>query len=133
MLERLIDRLTIAQALARCRDSAQDGPGVERALPVFASAGRRVGNPWVLGLDWSRLPEAYLSSPGASEVLRRALDALPARHRATVLIDAEGVAPADVAASLGEPPEHVRRRLHQARMAVRERLTEYFAAATARH
>jgi hypothetical protein len=75
-----------------------------------------VGNPWVLRLDWSQLPEDCLSSPGTAQILQRTLDALPARHRAAVLVDTEGMAAADVAAGLGEPPEMVRRRLHEVRM-----------------
>lgn len=133
MLQGLIDRLTIAGALACCHDREDDEVPVERARPAFTSAGSRVGDPWMLRLDWSRLPEELLSAPGATEVLRRTLDALPARHRAAVLIDTEALAPGDVAAGLGEPPETLRRRLHQVRMAVRERLTGYFASATGRH
>ena len=73
-----------------------------------------------------------MSAPGATEVRRRTLAALPARHRAAVLIDTEALAPQDVAAGLGETTETVRRRLHQVRMPVRERLTGYFAATTGR-
>ena len=132
MLERLIDRLTIAQALARCRGREDDVTGVQSSLPGFTSAGSREGDPWVLRLDWSQMPENYLSSPGTAEILQRAVDSLPPRYRAALLVDTEGVATADVAAGLREPPEKVRRRLHEARMVVRERLTAYFASAVAR-
>lgn len=128
MLQSVIDRLTIARALARCRARNDDEEiVVERWLPVFTSAGSRVGDPWVLGLDWSRLSEECLSSPGVAEILHRTLEALSARYRATALVDTEGVAAADVAAGIGEPLEAVQRRLHWLRMALRERLTHYFA------
>lgn len=134
MLEHLIDRLAVAHALRRCPVPADDdGLTLERWLPVFTSAGPRVGEPWHLCFDWSTLPWRRLASPAALEVLGRTLDALPARYRAAVLIDSEGVAPADVAAGLGEPPAVVRRRLHRVRSALRERLTAHFTADPPRH
>lgn len=133
MLGRMIDRLTIAQALARCRDGGAADPRLARSLPSFTAAGSRRDDPWALRFDWSGLPEAYLRSPGAIEALRDALDALPPRHRAAALVDAEGLSIVDVADAMGETTTTVRRRLHQTRMSVRQRLTDYFEAATARH
>lgn len=49
---------------------------------------------------------------------------------APALVDTEGLALRDVARGLDEPVVRVRRRLHRARMIVREALTAYFAAAT---
>lgn len=133
MLDRVIDRLAIAHALARCRGQASDEePALARLLPAFAPDGTRLGDSTV-GLDWSRLPEASPSSGGTAEVVRRALDALPPRYRAASLIDTEALAPADVAAGLGEPLDAVRRRLHRARMAVRERLTAHLSMAASPH
>ncbi len=127
MLESMIDRLTIAHALARSpARTDDDGMGVERSLPVFTSTGAWVGDPWTLRLDWSRLPERELSSPAVVEIVDRALDALSARYRAAALVDTEGVAAADVAGGLDEPLETVRRRLHRVRMALREHLTDHF-------
>jgi DNA-directed RNA polymerase specialized sigma24 family protein len=133
VLQRVIDRLTIAQALARCRDDGTGTARLERSLPTFAPDGGRAADPWALNFDWSALPEEYLRSPGAVEALQEALDALPSRHRAAALVDTEGVAVADVADAVGDTPATVRRRLHQVRMSARQRLTDYFEAATARH
>lgn len=104
MLERLIDRLTIAQALAHCRGREDDVTGVQSSLPVFTSAGSRVGDPWMLRLDWSQMPEDYLWSPGITRILQRTADSLPPRHRAALLVDTEGVAAADVATGSGSRP-----------------------------
>jgi DNA-directed RNA polymerase specialized sigma24 family protein len=133
VLQRVINRLTIALALARCRDRNATNAALERSFPAFTPAGKRFSDPWALRFDWSRLPYDYLRAPGSTEVLNGALDALPARHRAAALIDTEGLAIPNVAAGLGESAAAVRRRLHQARMSVREHLTSYFGAATARH
>jgi len=62
--------------------------------------------------------------------IQRAIAALSPRDRAALLVDSGGLALADVALGLGEPLARVRRRLHRARMLVRERLNRYFAAAT---
>jgi len=133
VLQRLIDRLTIARALAHGRDDGTGAARLERSLPSFTSNGSRAADPWALNFDWSALPEEYLRSPGAMEALQDELDLLPLRHRAAALVDAEGVAVADVAHAMGDTPTTVRRRLHQVRMSVRQRLTDYFEAATARH
>jgi len=134
-LRGVIDRLTVALALARCPARNDDEElALERALPVFTPTGSRLGDPWVLGLDWSRLPEEYLSSPGVAEILDRTLEALSARYRAAALVvDTEGVAAADVAAGIGEPLETVQRRLHRVTMALRERRSDHFAATSSRN
>ncbi len=134
-LRGVIDRLTVALALARCpaRNDDDEDLALERALPVFTPAGSRLGDPWVLGLDWSRLREECLSSPGVARIVHRTLEALSAHDRAAALVDTEGVAAADVAAGIGEPLETARRRLHRVRMALRERLTDHFAETSSRN
>ena len=94
---------------------------------------RALGDPRTLHLDWSRFPREYLRGPGAVAALNSALDSLSARDRAALLVDTEGLALRDVARGLQEPVVRVRRRLHRARMIVREELTAYFAAATTPH
>lgn len=136
MLRRMIDRSAVARALARARDPrdalrrAATAPG---ELPAFAADGTRVGDERAILLDWARFPREYLEGPGAIAEIHRAIDALTPRDRTVLLVDSEGLALADVAEGLGEPVARVRRRLHRARMLVRERLTRYFAAATAPH
>jgi hypothetical protein len=114
---------------AHCGGAATVG----HALPTFGPDGTRVGDPRALLLDWSRFPHEYIEGPGAAAALHRGLDALPSRDRAALLVDTEGLALADVAQALGEPARQVRRRLHRARMFLRECLTEYFVAATTPH
>ncbi len=136
MLRSVIDRSAVARALARARDSRDArrgnamGPG---ELPSFAVDGTRVGDERAILLDWARFPREYLEGPGTIAEIHRAIDALTPRDRAALLVDSEGLALADVAEGLGEPVAQVRRRLHRARMLIRERLTRYFAAATTPH
>lgn len=134
MLRRVIDRSAIARALLRARSPRDPGESrVAPALPAFGPDGTRLGDPRALDLDWSLFPREYLHAPGAVSALNRALDMLPPRDRAALLVDSEGLDLHDVARGLGEPVRRVRRRRHRARMIVRERLTEYFAAATTPH
>jgi DNA-directed RNA polymerase specialized sigma24 family protein len=102
-------------------------------VPAFSPDGRRIGDPRALLLDWSGFPPEYLRGPGAVAALNRALDSLTGQDRAALLVDTEGLALRDVARGLDEPVVRVRRRLHRARMIVREELTAYFAAATTPH
>ena len=127
----VIDRLTIALALARCRNrNDEEEIVVERSLPLSAPGGSRLGEPWPRRLAWSRLPE----EDRAAEILRRTLERLSARCRAAALVDTEGVSAADVAAGIGEPLEAIQRRLHRVRMAIlRELLTSSFAVASSRN
>ena len=136
MLRSVIDRSAVARALARARDPRDArrgnamGPG---ELPSFAVDGTRVGDERAILLDWARFPREYLEGPGTIAEIHRAIDALTPRDRAALLVDSEGLALADLAEGLGEPVARVRRRLHRARMLIRERLTRYFAAATTPH
>jgi DNA-directed RNA polymerase specialized sigma24 family protein len=134
VLRSVIDRDAVARALARARRPREPGgPRVAPNLPAFGPDGTRVGDPRTLHLDWSQLPPEYLRGPGAVAALNRALDTLSPRDRAALLVDIEGLALRDVARGLDEPLVRVRRRLHRARMIVREELTAYFAAATTPH
>jgi DNA-directed RNA polymerase specialized sigma24 family protein len=134
VLRSVIDRDAVARALARARRPREPGgPRVTPNLPAFGPDGTRVGDPRTLHLDWSHLPREYLRGPGAVAALNRALDTLSPRDRAVLLVDIEGLALRDVARGLDEPLVRVRRRLHRARMIVREELTAYFAAATTPH
>lgn len=130
-LGRALDRAAVARALARHRAETEDAS--RSRLPRFGADGARLGDPHALRLDWAALLDDYLLAPGALAVLGRALDELPARDRAALLVETEGLEVADVATGLGEPIGRLRRRLHRVRMILRERLTDYFAAATARH
>jgi DNA-directed RNA polymerase specialized sigma24 family protein len=132
----VIDRSAVARALARARDprdARRRNAMVPGELPSFAADGTRVGDERAILLDWARFPREYLEGPGAIAEIHRAIDALTPRDRAALLVDSEGLELADVAEGLGESMARVRRRLHRARMLIRERLTRYFAAATTPH
>jgi RNA polymerase sigma-70 factor (ECF subfamily) len=98
-------------------------------LPAFRPDGHRDGEPAFLRADWSQAPDAELEAREAREVLSRALEALPDRYRAVlVLRDVEGLSSEEAAAALGESVAAVKSCLHRARMALRERLTRHLAA-----
>jgi RNA polymerase sigma-70 factor (ECF subfamily) len=95
-------------------------------LPTFKADGHREGDPAFLRADWSQSPEQELLSGETRRILDRAIDGLPDHYRAVlVLRDVEGLSNEEVAQVLGETIASVKSKLHRARMAVRERLTQY--------
>lgn len=80
--------------------------------------------------DWGAVPETLLLSGELREVLSRALSRLPENLRTIfVLRDIEGLSTAEAAAVLSITETNAKVRLHRARLALREALTEYFAGA----
>ncbi len=102
-------------------------------LPTYKPDGHREGDRAYLLADWSRTPEsAFLSGEMRAE-LERALDALPERYRAVVVLrDVEGLSSEETAAVLEESVPAVKSCLHRARMVLRERLTRASIAPAAR-
>ena len=97
-------------------------------LPTYKPDGHREGDRTFLLADWSQTPEATLLSRETRAELERALDALPERYRAVlVLRDVEGLSSEETAAALGESVPAVKSCLHRARMVLRERLTRRLA------
>jgi RNA polymerase sigma-70 factor (ECF subfamily) len=101
---------------------------LEDALPQYRDDGHREGDRAFLLADWSASPEEALLSGEARTVLASAIDALPDRYRAVlVLRDVEELSNEQVAEMMGESVASVKSRLHRARMALRELLTRHLA------
>ncbi len=97
-------------------------------LPTFKADGHREGDRAFLLADWSRTPENELLSRETRAQLEQALEALPDRYRAVlVLRDVEGLSSEETAAVLAESVSAVKSCLHRARMALRECLTRRLA------
>lgn len=76
---------------------------------------------------WADSPEELVERKETAEILDRAIDALsPLLRAAFVLRDIEGRSTEETAQILGVSEQVVKVRLHRARLALRERLTEYF-------
>jgi RNA polymerase sigma-70 factor, ECF subfamily len=79
-------------------------------------------------VDWSMLPEERLLSAEAQDALRAAIAELPPGLRAAfVLRDVEGLSTAECSQVQGISDAACKVRLHRARLALRERLSAYFA------
>lgn len=102
---------------------------LDQWLPTYRADGHREGNRPFLVVDWSQDPERALLEGETRAELERALDALPQRYRAVlVLRDVEGLSSEETAAVLAESVSAVKSCLHRARMVLRERLTRRLAA-----
>ncbi|HET9488152.1 MAG TPA: sigma-70 family RNA polymerase sigma factor [Methylomirabilota bacterium] len=101
---------------------------LDQWLPTYRADGHREGNRPFLVVDWSQDPERALLEGETRAELERALDALPPRYRAVlVLRDVEGLSSEETAAVLAESVSAVKSCLHRARMVLRERLTRRLA------
>jgi RNA polymerase sigma factor (sigma-70 family) len=90
------------------------------------SLGRRaVLDRAIAAIDREKIPQDVLRSEEAAGAVRRALDALDPAH-ADVLLRRyfDGRSVREIAAALGESEKAVESRLHRAREALREKLTE---------
>lgn len=83
-------------------------------------------------VDWVSAPDRILLNGELRHVLNAAVETLPEGLRTVfVLRDIEGLSTAETAAVLDLTETNVKVRLHRARLALRERLTAYFAPASA--
>lgn len=81
-------------------------------------------------VDWNALPDEILLSGELRRMLDAAIATLPEGLRSVfVLRDIEGLSTAETAQVLGLTETNVKVRLHRARLALRERLSSYFATA----
>jgi RNA polymerase sigma-70 factor, ECF subfamily len=109
-----------ALMMARRRHPAEplpeeDGDGATAPMPASL-------------VDWSSLPEERFMSAEAQDALTAAIAELPPRLRAAfVLRDVEGLSTAECSQVQGITDAACKVRLHRARLALRERLSEYFA------
>ena len=82
----------------------------------------------VILTDWTHAPEPVFASAEAQAELERAIADLPERLRSVfILRELEGLSTAEAAEVLGINEGAVKVRLHRARLALRERLSAYFA------
>ncbi len=83
-------------------------------------------------VDWTTVPDRMLLGSELRAVLDAALATLPGSLRSVfVLRDIEGLSTAETAEALGLTETNTKVRLHRARLALRERLSGYFAPAVA--
>ena len=124
-----IYRITTNAALNKRRGKRREvETSLEGHLPAFQADGHREGDRTYVLADWSQNPERELLSGEARRVLGRALDGLPERYRAVVMLrDVEELSNEQVAELLGESVATVKSRLHRARQALREQLTRALA------
>jgi RNA polymerase sigma-70 factor (ECF subfamily) len=120
-----LHRIAVNACLIRLRKRKRRGESsLEELLPRYQDDGHRldVGDPW---------PNDALAELEAREVrsaVRKAIDALPARHRCVlVLRDIEGLTSEEVAERLGIRADAVKMRLHRARQALRTLLDPQLA------
>jgi RNA polymerase sigma-70 factor (ECF subfamily) len=109
-------------------DEAADEPAVD---PVrFYSTGRFEGH-WVSMIQsWDDLPEESLLSDETRELVRAAIEALPAHQRTVITLrDIEGWPSSEVCAALEISEANQRVLLHRARGKVRQALERYFEGA----
>lgn len=77
--------------------------------------------------DWCCLPERDFETQAAREQLEAAIRSLPESLRAVfILRELEGLSTIETANALGVSDQVVKVRLHRARLALREKLSEYF-------
>jgi len=76
---------------------------------------------------WSDRPDDVLFSKESLEVINRAIDELPDTYRLVfVLRDVEGFTNSEIADTLGITVTAVKTRLHRARLALRDKISDYF-------
>lgn len=115
-------RITYNHALMLVRRSHPAEP-----LPEDDGAGPTAPMPHSL-VDWSVLPEERLLSAEVQDALRAAIAELPPGLRAAfVLRDVEGLSTAACSQVQSISDAACKVRLHRARLALRERLSAYFA------
>ncbi|MDF1555446.1 MAG: sigma-70 family RNA polymerase sigma factor [Deferrisomatales bacterium] len=81
--------------------------------------------------DWDLDPNQAMLRKEVRQVLDRAIQSLPPTYRSVALLrDVEDLSTADTAEVLGISEGAVKTRLHRARLALREKLSEYFEGDT---
>lgn len=116
-------RVAYNAALTRLRRKPEEPPPADE--PEHEEA-RSVPLPRAL-IEWRMSPEQILADHEAREQLDQAIGHLPESLRAVFLLrDVEGLSTAETAEALGLSEGAAKVRLHRARLALRERLAEYF-------
>jgi RNA polymerase sigma-70 factor (ECF subfamily) len=116
-------RIAYNAALMRLRK--REAPTESLDEPAVTDDGDMLPRQFV---DWSALPDEVLLGKELRGVLDAALATLPNSLRSVfVLRDIEGLSTAETAEALGLTETNVKVRLHRARLALREKLSAYFA------
>jgi RNA polymerase sigma-70 factor (ECF subfamily) len=127
-------RIAVNTALNKRRGKrAQVEEPLEDHLPTFEADGHRHGDRSFLLADWSSMPDEALLSAEGRAVVRVAVERLPVHYRTVLLLrDVEELSSEEVAEIVGDTVASVKSRLHRARMALRELLTQTYASESAR-
>jgi RNA polymerase sigma-70 factor, ECF subfamily len=127
-------RIAVNTALNKRRGKrAEVEESIEDHLPKYRADGHREGDRSFLLADWSQMPDAVLLSQEGREVVRAAVECLPAHYRVVLLLrDVEELSSEQVSEVVGESVASVKSRLHRARMALREQLTRTYASGSVR-
>ena len=125
---------TRGQREARCVplsslvDDDDDRPAVDPHRFLPADHPRYPGGWAAAPAEWSCTPDERLLSHEVRELIRRAIDQLPARQRTVIgLRDVEGCSPEEVCELLDLSEGNQRVLLHRARSRVRAELERYFS------
>jgi RNA polymerase sigma-70 factor (ECF subfamily) len=122
-----IYRITTNLSLNKRRGKRRElETSLDELLPRYRADGHRDGDRAYLLTDWSGTPERELLAGESRRVLEAAIDRLPDHYRAVlVLKDVEELSNDEVAVIVGDSVGAVKTRLHRARMALREQLTQH--------
>jgi len=115
-------RIATNAALMKLRRRKPEAKSLEELLPKFTENGHH-GRPVT---DWTQSPEELLLRQEIREIVREAIERLPADYRAVlVLRDIEGLSNQEAAEVLRLSVLAVKGRLHRARLVLREKLARY--------
>jgi RNA polymerase sigma-70 factor (ECF subfamily) len=107
----------------RAPDSLPDEP-LELAGPKFSADGQHLQPP---RSDWSQRADDLLMSRQLGQQIDLAVRSLPEEYRTVFLLkDVDGLSNEQIADALDLTVPAVKSRLHRARLALREKLTEFF-------
>jgi RNA polymerase sigma-70 factor (ECF subfamily) len=125
-----IYRITTNVSLNKRRGKRRElETSLDELLPRYRADGHREGDRGYLLTDWSGTPERELLAGESRRILEDAIDRLPDHYRAVlVLKDVEELSNDEVAQIVGDTVAAVKTRLHRARMALREHLTQRLGA-----
>jgi len=116
-------RLTVNTALTklRRRKKGEEVP-IDDYLPRFQEDGHHQVRPVI---DWSEGIDDLLVKEELQEIIRQAIDQLPAVDKAVLVSDLDGVSNRQIGEALGLSVQAVKARLHRARLFLRGKLAVY--------
>ena len=119
-------RIATNHALMKLRRKNPETVGLDEiAVPTHEELKQRTIT------DWALDPNQAMLRKEVRQVLDRAIQSLPPTYRSVALLrDVEDLSTAETAEVLGISEGAVKTRLHRARLALREKLSEYFEGDT---